>query len=448
MIAVGMVGIGALGALSFTIIGERRWAVCGLSLLVVCAQGYLVVTAPGQLQLPQLGLTLAISGVSKAFLLTLYLGFAAQFLYASTFPLDRAFHSLALAFSATITAAILLSNQLALAGLVLVVGLAISVYGLGRRCASAGDLDAVMSMLIAAAVAAVAFLVCVLLIDVYESTHDPGAIRIVAAALSVATGTLMAVFPFHFWLTRLADLAPPMVTAWLAGYSGAAMAILIVASTEAYPWLHSSERVVELVRWGGVVAAVVGAALALGTKRLDRLSVYAGISAMGVLVLGTACTSAVGLVGTTYLALNHVLCVLLLFMSVGLSSVAPSNGETGAPGVPGLARAGLLAGGLAIAGLPPFGGFAGRWLVYEAALSHDPLLVAGSLLSSLLVMAAFVRTLLGSRRCAEPLPGASSGSMPALAMSLVTLALLVMGVYPSPLLSVIAETILTFPGLG
>lgn len=449
MIAVWVVGIGAFSALATAGFSERRWIACGLSVCAVAAQGYLIVIAPGQMQLPQLGLTLAMSGVSKTFLLVLYLGFAVQFLYAATLQQGQGFHSLALALNAIITAAILVSNHLALAGLILVVGLVITVYGVGRPCASARDLDAVVKLLIAAAIAAVAFLVCVLLIDVYESTHDPGSIRMVAAALSVGAGMLLAVFPFHFWLTRLTDLAPPMVAVWLAGCLSAAMAILLVSGAEAYPWLHSNERVMELLRWAGVFAALMGAVLALGAKRLNRLTVYAGISALGVLILGTGCATAAGLVGAAYLALNHVLSMLLLFMCVGLSPVVGSlDGDTVTPRLPRLGAVGLLAGGLAIAGLPPFGGFAGRWLIYEAALAHDPLLVVGSMLASLLVLVAVLRTLLDSPLAVEPIPGAPSAATPAVAMSAVILALLVMGVYPSPALAVIAETILSFPGLG
>jgi formate hydrogenlyase subunit 3/multisubunit Na+/H+ antiporter MnhD subunit len=218
-----------------------------------------------------------------------------------------------------------------------------------------------------------------------------------------------------------------------------------------------------VLRVGGVLTALLGGLLALGQTSLRRTLAFLLISEGGSLFFGVASLSGTGLAGVLYGIVNQALAATLIFTSLGL--LEQPDGRT--PGVERrdllrrwpIAGAGLLGGGLALLGLPPMSGFAGKLLIFQAAADRGwgyllPLTLASALGCAALLRVARERlvgppedvpvaaptllgedeiALLGPRRLApEPQPAA-------LLTVLLLAASLALGVYPQPLLALIGD---------
>jgi formate hydrogenlyase subunit 3/multisubunit Na+/H+ antiporter MnhD subunit len=220
----------------------------------------------------------------------------------------------------------------------------------------------------------------------------------------------------------------------------------------------------------GVVTALLGGLLALAHAGLRRTIGYLVVYNAGMILFGLATLDSVGVAGALFEALNQTIIVLLLFLSVGL--LERPDGRP--PNVVRrdllwrwpVAGTGLLCGGLALLGLPPFNGFASKLLLYEAAARRGGPYLALLLLATALALLALLRLarerLLGpAEEVAEQpaiLLGATDLDRPAdrrldpepRGMAVLTVVLLAIclgiGLYPQPLLATINEAIrgLTF----
>jgi formate hydrogenlyase subunit 3/multisubunit Na+/H+ antiporter MnhD subunit len=174
--------------------------------------------------------------------------------------------------------------------------------------------------------------------------------------------------------------------------------------------------------------------------------------------------------GALFETLNQMIIVLLLFLSIGLLE-RPDGRPLNVvrrdllwrwP----IAGTGLLGGGLALLGLPPFNGFASKLLIYQAAARRGEPYLALLLLATALAVLALLRLarerLLGpAEDVAHEAPlllGGTDLDRPAdrrlesepRGMAVLTVVLLAIclgiGLYPQPLLTTINEAIrgLTF----
>jgi formate hydrogenlyase subunit 3/multisubunit Na+/H+ antiporter MnhD subunit len=210
---------------------------------------------------------------------------------------------------------------------------------------------------------------------------------------------------------------------------------------------------------------VLGGWLALGPATLRRTLAYLILYDCGMVFYGLTSVTTLGLAGAIFGALNQTLVVTLLFVSLAL--LERPDGRT--PGVlrrdllrrwP-IAGAGLLAGGLALLGLPPLNGAISRLLIYQAAAERGwaellPLLI-GTVLAGLGLARAAAARLLGpgeEATAVEPLMlGETELDRPAprrlepepRSAAVLTIILLLIcvtiGLYPQPVLATIDEAI-------
>jgi formate hydrogenlyase subunit 3/multisubunit Na+/H+ antiporter MnhD subunit len=219
-----------------------------------------------------------------------------------------------------------------------------------------------------------------------------------------------------------------------------------------------------------VVTALLGGMLALAQASLRRTIGYLLVYNAGMILFGLATLDGVGLVGALFETLNQMIIVLLLFLSIGLLE-RPDGRPLNVVRRDLLWRwpvagTGLLCGGLALLGLPPFNGFAGKLLLYEAAARRGGPYLALLLLATALALLGLLRLarerLLGpSEDVADESPlllGGIDMDRPAdrrlepepRGMAVLTVVLLALclgiGLYPQPLLATINEAIrgLTF----
>lgn len=192
---------------------------------------------------------------------------------------------------------------------------------------------------------------------------------VVFLLLLVGFGVKAPLPPLHTWLPKLAMEGPPAVVALIAGIKlglYGLMRFAIPLAPEAAASLHW------LLAGIGVVAALHGALAALAQTNLRVMLAYAGVSHVGLVLLGLASFTEHGVQGALLLTVSLVfatgggfLAASFLQLRIGSCEVQNLGGVFAT--MPRLAVFFLLC-GLAGLGLPGTAGFPGEWLVLLATL--------------------------------------------------------------------------------
>lgn len=283
--------------------------------------------------------------------------------------------------------------------------------------------------------------------------------------------------PLHVWLPMAHPVAPSHISALLSG---------VVVKIAIYGFLRVSTDLVGVgpAWWGGValaigaVSAIGGVLYALMQKDLKRLLAFSTVENVGIMLIaagaaiifrsyGLADLATLALVGCLYHVLGHGAFKALLFLGAG--SVLHGTSTRDMEMLGGLTRrmpwtSGLfLLGAVSAAALPPFGGFASEWLVFQALLGGarigDPegaalmsvaagaLALAGGLAAACFVRAFGISFLGLARSEASQSAHESPGSMRA-GMGLLAAASVALGLLPSLIAPVLARAATGVGGRG
>jgi len=127
-----------------------------------------------------------------------------------------------------------------------------------------------------------------------------------------------------------------------------------------------------LLGWLGGLTAFGMTLLAVFQEDMKKLLAYSSVGQVGYVVLAMALMTPLGWTAALYYAVNHFLFKGLLFLAV--AGVIYRTGVRTFADVGGLIRRmpasfiAVLIGIIALAGVPPLSGFAGKWLLYEALM--------------------------------------------------------------------------------
>jgi NADH-quinone oxidoreductase subunit N len=212
----------------------------------------------------------------------------------------------------------------------------------------------------------------------------------VALLLIVGLGFKVSIVPMHFWAPDVYEGAPTPVGGFLSTASKAAgFAVLARVFLIAFPL----EAVSASVDWTLVVAILaavtmtLGNLLALAQTNLKRLLAYSSIAHAGYVLIGVAAATRLGIASMAFYMLAYLVTNLAAFgivMAVG--HVTKSDDYDAYRGLsrrsPALALAMLVA-FLSLAGMPPFGGFIAKVLVFASGIQANLVwLVAIGILNS------------------------------------------------------------------
>ena len=186
-------------------------------------------------------------------------------------------------------------------------------------------------------------------------------------------GLLLAIFPFGTWMPALAADAPPMASAFLFTAGQAVAVFPALMFLHQATWLLHDPATLEVVQLAGLVTVIAGGLMAAVQRDFGRLFGYAALSDLGYLLL------AFGMGGSqaVILALLHMAnrSVPIVLMAACVAVLRNRTGSDAFSRLRGVARrlpiatAGLVIGGLALAGFPMTAGFATHWGISRAVAS-------------------------------------------------------------------------------
>ncbi len=250
-------------------------------------------------------------------------------------------------------------------------------------------------------------------------------------------------WPFHTWLPDAATAAQPGGAVLLIGVLDKVGTFgMIRYCLELFP--SAAHYFTPVIIAMSVIGILYGAVVAIGQADLKRLIAYTSVSHMGLITLGIFVMTSQGQTGATLYMVNHGFATGALFILAGFmmsrrrsSLIADYGGvQKAAPVLAGL----FLIAGLAGLALPGLSTFVSEFLVligtftkYEAAAV---LATIGIILAAIYILWMYQRTMHGPAS-AEVAAMPDLGARELWAVGPLIALIIVLGVYPQPVLNVI-----------
>ena len=211
-----------------------------------------------------------------------------------------------------------------------------------------------------------------------EAFKNKSAPDIVVALILFGILSKSATLPFHTWLPD-AGVAPSPVTALLHA------AVLVKIGVYVFARLFIATFTFNQV-WHVIIpvvaasSALVSAGAAMIETDMKRIIAYSTISQIGFIILGFAVGGEIGVAGALLFILMHGLAKGGLFLCAG---IVEQNAKTkditkmgGLINTMPITAASFAACSFAIMGIPPFGGFFSKYLVFSGAVSTGHIFIA------------------------------------------------------------------------
>lgn len=195
----------------------------------------------------------------------------------------------------------------------------------------------------------------------------------VIAFLALLTGsfTKAGAFPLHTWVPDYAKCAPASSSAYLPASLDKLLGIYFLARiTTGIFILNDWLRVLLLTI--GVISIITAVLMALVQHNYKRLLGFHAVSQVGYMILGFGLGSMIGIAAGLFHMVNNALYKSGLFLSAGC--VEYRTGKEEIDDLGGLAKAmpvtffATLIFAMSISGIPPFNGFASKWMIYQGII--------------------------------------------------------------------------------
>ena len=190
-------------------------------------------------------------------------------------------------------------------------------------------------------------------------------------ALLIGSLTKSGVFPLHTWVPDYAEKAPASSTAVLPASLDKLLGIYFLARITMSlftlnPWLRLTLLII------GGITTITAVLMALMQHNYKKLLGYHAVSQVGYMVTGFGLGTPIGIAGGIFHMFNNALYKSGLFLTAGAIEKRTGNEEL--EELSGLSTAmpvtfiSALVFALSISGVPPFNGFASKWIIYQAII--------------------------------------------------------------------------------
>ncbi len=269
------------------------------------------------------------------------------------------------------------------------------------------------------------------------------------AMLLIGIGFKVSAAPFHLWTPDVYEGAPAPVTSYLATASKIAVfALLLRYFVEARAYQYGA--LVDVLSVLAILSIVIGNVMALRQENLKRLLAYSSIAHFGYLLVALIASGPLAIEAVGVYLLTYVVTTLAAFGVVTLMSSPRKEHDAQAlfdyrglfwrhPYLAAILTVALLS----LAGIPLTAGFIGKFYVLGAGVDKRlwvllAAVVFGSAVGLYYYLRALVQLYLRPRWAvpfSAPLNWArgTGGGL----LILLTLAMLVLGVYPGPFIALV-----------
>jgi len=221
-----------------------------------------------------------------------------------------------------------------------------------------------------------------LLFGVTHTTYVPQMIKTLPALITQPAAVIglilalcgfffkLAFFPFHIWAPDVYEGSANQVTAYIATASKVAAAAMIVRFTSLSA--GAGPGIIKFLIVLAISSMAFGNLVALIQKDIKRLLAYSSIAHAGYILVGILSFSELGYASAIYYAAAYLVMNYSVFMVV--MKVADDGRNLRIEELAGLHKRSpilamtLMIGLFGLAGIPPTAGFAGKFLVFAAAM--------------------------------------------------------------------------------
>ena len=272
----------------------------------------------------------------------------------------------------------------------------------------------------------------------------------------IGFGFKVAVVPFHLWAPDAYEGAPTPVTAFIAtGSKVASFVVFAKVVLLGFPEMVGSAFWGEFRSgWTMLLAATAAASMILGNcvaivqRNVKRLLAYSSIAHAGYIFIGLIATTRMGATSVLFYIIVYALTNLGAFGVV--AALASRVGGDDMEHFDWMARRApllsllMLVFVLSLAGIPPLGGFFGKFYLFAAAVQRDAqhfglvwLVALGILMSAVslyyyLILLKHIYVMPARDESAIATPGYLN-----LTLAVVALAVIALGVFPQPILALL-----------
>jgi len=193
----------------------------------------------------------------------------------------------------------------------------------------------------------------------------------VLVLLVVGLGFKLSLAPFHFWAPDTYEGAPSPVAGFLSTASKAA-GFAVLARLFMTSFGATAEQWQILLAVLAAVTMILGNLVALAQTNLKRMLAYSSIAHAGYALLGVIAATSLGISSAVFYMLAYVLTNLAAFGVISI--VGRVTGSDDMRAYDGLSRRSpylalaMLVAFLSLSGMPPFGGFIAKVLVFFASV--------------------------------------------------------------------------------
>lgn len=213
----------------------------------------------------------------------------------------------------------------------------------------------------------------------FSDWQGAGALTIPALLLFFGLSVKSGIWPFHIWMSQAQSEAPSPVTALMSAVMKKVgiyvfIRLLVIDNDNALILAYVSLAL-------GTVSVIWGSLFALLERDLKRLLSYSTVENIGLIFialslclmgryLGHWDLAYIAFAAALFHIVNHSLCKTGLFIGAGAIEAVTNTRDLAFLG--GLAKrmpwttACFLANSIAIVALPPFNGFASKWMIYQS----------------------------------------------------------------------------------